>query len=422
LNKGLYIQGKLEIVLFFRPNLLYITKMQKVRKILIFSLVYYPRFVGGAEIALKEITDRVSEDDIQFDLIALRLDNNLPKYERIGNIAVHRVGFTMRHKESPDSVRFPLMMNKYLYPFLGFLKAVKLHKKNNYDGIWSMMASYNGFAALFFKICFPKIPYLLTLQEGDPIEYTKKRTGFLYPLFRKIFVRADFIQTISSYLADYARDMKYKGPIEVVPNGVDIGHFSQGYSEEDLFRLKEKLGWKEGVKYVITTSRLVVKNAVGDIVSSLKYLPENVELLVLGTGYQFEELRALAEKEKVSVRVHFLGFVPHEEMPKYVQISDVFVRPSLSEGFGNSFIEAMAAGVPVVATPVGGIVDFLKDGETGLFCEVNNPKSIAARVVMLLKDNELKNKITTQARKMVQLQYDWNTITRDMRQKVLNMI
>jgi len=322
----------------------------------------------------------------------------------------------MKHKESPDSVRFPLTINKYMYPFLGFLKAVQLHKKNKYDGIWSMMASYNGFAALFFKIRFPKVPYLLTLQEGDPIEYTKKRTGLLYPLFKKVFVKADFVQTISKYLSDYARDMGYEGEIEVVPNGVNVKHFSQDYSEEELFGLKEKLGWKEGVKYVITTSRLVVKNAVGDIISSLAYLPENVELLVLGTGYQMEELKKLADGKKV----HFLGFVPHEEMPKYVQISDVFVRPSLSEGFGNSFIEAMAANVPVVATPVGGIVDFLKDKETGLFCEVENPESIADCVDLLLKDDELRNRIVVNAKKMVDEKYDWNIIAHDMDVKVFN--
>ncbi len=396
--------------------------MKKQRKILIFSLVYYPRFVGGAEIAIKEITDRVSGDDIQFDLIALRLDSSTPKYEKIGNVSVYRIGFAMSHKESPDSVKFPLTINKYLYPFLGFLKATKLHRKNNYDGIWSMMASYNGFAALFFKLRFPKIPYLLTLQEGDPIEYIKKRTGIFYPLFKKIFTKPDFIQTISNYLSGYADEMGYKGKIEVVPNGVDTAHFSTEYSEEELNILKKQLGKKENTKYIITTSRLVVKNAVGDIITSLVYLPENVELLVLGTGYQLAELRALTKLKKVSTRVHFLGFISHDEMPKYVQISDVFVRPSLSEGFGNSFIEAMAANIPVVATPVGGITDFLKDGETGLFCEVGNPESIATRVVTLMENDALRNSIISKARKMVERDYDWNKIATDMETKVFNKL
>ncbi len=396
--------------------------MNNPKKILIFSLVYYPRFVGGAEIAIKEITDRISEEGIQFDMIALRLSNDVPKYEKIGNVTVHRIGFTMSNNNSLDSIRFPLTINKYLYPFLAFMKAIQLHKISNYDGIWSMMASYNGFAALFFKLRFPKVPYLLTLQEGDPIEYIKKRTGILYPLFKKIFTKPDFVQTISNYLADYARNMGYKGEIEVVPNGVNVKHFAQHYSEMEISDIKNKLGKKENTKYIITTSRLVIKNAVGDIIKALIYLPENIELLVIGKGYQLEDLRSLADSKKLSSRVHFLGFIPHDKMPKYVQISDVFVRPSLSEGFGNSFIEAMAANIPVVATSVGGIPDFLKDGETGLFCKPQNPESIATRVVALMEDDKLRNKIILQSRQMVERDYDWNKIAQDMEIKVFNQI
>ena len=163
------------------------------KRILIFSLVYYPRFVGGAEVAIKEITDRIPAEDFEFDMVALRLDSALPKFEKIGNVGIHRVGFAMKHQESADSLRFPLFLNKYFFPFLGFLKARQLQKSRHYDAIWCMMASYNGFAALFFKLVNPAIPYLLTLQEGDPISYIKKRVSLLYPLFKKIFTKASRI-------------------------------------------------------------------------------------------------------------------------------------------------------------------------------------------------------------------------------------
>ena len=66
---------------------------KKVKKILIFSLAYYPNFVGGAEVAIKEITDRISPEDFEFHMITLRFDSRLPKTEKIGNIFVHRIGF-----------------------------------------------------------------------------------------------------------------------------------------------------------------------------------------------------------------------------------------------------------------------------------------------------------------------------------------
>jgi glycosyltransferase involved in cell wall biosynthesis len=398
------------------------------KRVLIFSFVYYPAFIGGAEVAIKEITDRIHASDISFDLIALRFDSRLPKYEKIRNVHVHRVGFTGDMKDSPDSVRGILNLNKYLYPLFALIKARKLHKEKPYDGIWSMMANYSGFGALLFKMLNPDVPYLLTLQEGDPLSYIKKRVGIFMPLFKRIFTKADFVQTISNYLADFARDMGYKGPLEVVPNGVDVRHFKSKISDSDVLRLRERLRLSLDEKVIITTSRLVKKNAVGDIISALSYLPNHVKLLILGRGYERAELEKLAFKEDTADRVVFLDYVPHEKMPYYLQIADVFVRPSLSEGFGNSFIEAMAAEVPVVATEVGGIPDFLIDPKsklgkvtpTGFFAEVNNPKSIAEKVDRYLNNADERSIIVKNAKTMVEEKYDWIRIASEMQKKVFN--
>jgi glycosyltransferase involved in cell wall biosynthesis len=384
------------------------------RRILIFSFAYYPRFVGGAEVAIKEITDRIRPSDIEFDLISLRLDPRLPETERIGNVNVYRVGWTMKKRFSTDSLPFWLHLNKYFYLWTGVRKALFLQRTRNYDAIWSLMATYSSFAAVIFKIIKPKIPFFFTLQDGDPIPYIKRRAAPLYPLFKMMFTGADHIQTISKYLADWARDMGAKCPITVVPNAVDYALFSKGISDAEAAALKEKIGKKEGDALLITTSRLVVKNAVGDIISALQYLPANVKLVILGQGYQENELKMQSEKLKIADKVKFLGYVPHKEMPAYLHISDIFIRPSLSEGFGNSFIEAMAAGIPVIATPVGGIPDFLTDGQTGLFCEVGNPKSIAQKVEKLMKDAESREYIVTNARKMVEEKYDWKRIAGEM--------
>ena len=160
-----------------------------MRKILIFSLVYYPKFIGGAEVAIKEITDRIDPHEIEFDMVTLRLDSKLSKYEKIGNINVYRVGWSADQKTSSDSLPWYLHLNKYAFLLTGFIKAISLHKKNKYDAIWSMMATYNSFAAIIFKMLNPKIKFFLTLQEGDPIPYIKKRALPLYPLFKKIFTK-----------------------------------------------------------------------------------------------------------------------------------------------------------------------------------------------------------------------------------------
>lgn len=392
----------------------------KPKKILIFSFVYYPRFIGGAEIAIKEITDRISSQDIEFDLVALRIDKKLPRFERIGNVNVYRIGFVGNQRASADSLPWYLHLNKYLYPFLSAYVAHGLNRKKHYDAVWAMMANYSGFGALFFKLFNMSTPFILTLQEGDPFEYIEKRVRFVRPLFKMIFKKADCIQAISRYLASFASSQGATCPVVVVPNGVDTSHFRQSFDEGELENVRVSLGKEPHDVFIITTSRLVVKNAVGDIVASLVHLPPYVKLLVLGTGYEEASLKKQAQDLGVMSRVHFLGYVSHKEMPKYLKISDVFVRPSLSEGFGNSFIEAMAAGIPVIATPVGGIVDFLVNKETGLLCDVHDPKDIARKVEMYMRDVLLRNEIVENAMHMVLDRYDWSVVVEQMREGVFD--
>lgn len=381
----------------------------KKKRILIFSLVYYPRIVGGAEIAIKEITDRLG-NKYDFDMITLRKGDSL--FERVGNIDVYRVGFGWKQNEK--NILSKIKVYKYLFPFFAYIKARKLNKDKKYDLTWSMMANYAGFGALFFKLNNKKTPFLLTLQEGDSISHIKSRVWFVYPLFKMIFTRADRIQAISKFLADFGKSMGYKGEIDIVPNGVDLNVFTKEVSVYEKDLLKQRLGKKEGDIFLVTTSRLVYKNAVDDIISALVKLPENVSLLVLGVGEEDVKLQKLSESLGVENRVKFLGFIDYKEIPKYFSVSDIFVRPSRSEGFGNSFIEAMASKLPVIATPVGGIVDFLDDKETGVFCAPNNPQSISNAVKQILQDEKLKNHIIDRGFSRVNERYSWDKVTNEM--------
>lgn len=397
-----------------------------MKKILIFSTAYFP-FVGGAEIAVKEITNRIS--DIQFDMITLRFDNKLPKFEKIGNVNVYRIGFTKKSPNANDLLKFPLKLNKIFFPFLGCLKACSLHKKNKYNAVWSIMAAFAGFAGMFFKCTHKKIPFLLTLQEGDSISEIKSKVKFVKPLFKKIFLSANIIQAISVYLGDWAKDMGFGGQIEIIPNAVDTKKFSKEYSQDELNELKLKLNKKENDIFLITTSRLVKKNAIDDVIKSLKYLNTNVKFIILGSGPDLISLKNLVELEDVSNRVMFVGQTEHDEIPKYLKVSDIFIRPSLSEGFGNSFIEAMASGIPVIATQVGGIKDFIFSPQknsnkkpTGIFVNITDPRDIAEKVQFLLDNKEVREEIIKNAKELVFEKYDWNLISKNMKEKVFDIL
>jgi glycosyltransferase involved in cell wall biosynthesis len=357
------------------------------KRILIFSLAYYP-LVGGAEVAVKEITDRIG--DVQFDMVTLRFNKEDLSREKIGNINVYRI----------DS-------SKNLFPFKAFRFAKKLHQENNYDIVWAIMANWAGFAAAFFKRPFPKVKYILTLQEGDPTDEIEKKVWFVYSLWKKIFLRADVIQPISHFLADWARSLGYKGRVEVIPNGVDVKKFESNIPHTP----------HDGT-VLITTSRLVKKNGIGDVIDSLKSLPESVSFQIIGTGPLENSLKAKVRNLKLENRVKFRGFINQNEIPKYLHEADIFIRPSLSEGMGNSFIEAMAAGLPVIATAVGGIVDFIRDSKTGLLTIPQNPEAIAGTISFLISHQDIKETITANAAAMVKAKYDWNLIAEEMKKRV----
>ncbi|PIR12735.1 hypothetical protein COV49_04355 [Candidatus Falkowbacteria bacterium CG11_big_fil_rev_8_21_14_0_20_39_10] len=383
-------------------------------KVLIFSTAYFPH-VGGAEVAVKEITDRI--DDIKFDMITVKLDRKDKQHEKVGRINVYRLGWGLGK------------IDKLLFPFQAARLTKKLHKKNKYNAVWSIMASFSGFGALFFKKKNLEVKFLLTLQEGDDLNEVEERVNFpiIKKWFLEIFQKADYIQSISNYLADWARSKKVSCPVEVVPNGVDIEKFQTEFSDEELNKFKKELNIEEGEKILITTSRLVKKNAVNDIIEAMVYLPKNIKLLILGTGSDLEKLRNLTRERGVEKRVLFLGYIDNKKIPKYLKISDIFIRLPLSEGLGNSFIEAMATGVFILATEVGGIKDLLlKPGSIltlDVFRSVSEYREIAKRIEYILddKNNEKVKKIIENAKQMVKEKYDWNIIAKQIREIFLKL-
>ena len=398
-----------------------------MKKILVFSLAYYPKFVGGAEVSIKEITDRLSREKYEFHMVTLRFDSLLPKSEKIGNVMVHRIGFSKQNPTISDLKKYPLKLNKPLFQFIAFFAAARLHYKYSFDGIWAMMAHSTGIPAALFKTFFPKVKYLLTLQEGDPISYIMKIMSPVSPLFKRAFIKADIVQAISTFLGSWARDMKFQGTLEIIPNAVNAKHFAQIYSERELALLKETLGKKEGDIFIITTSRLVTKNAIDDVIRALPLLSRNIKFLILGVGPDEVLLRSLSEELGVANRVSFLGQVDHKDMPKYLKISNIFVRPSLSEGMGNSFVEAMAAELPVIATQEGGIADFLFDPEinsdrppTGRAVPPRDPKAIAEAVEAYLSQPSTTQLIVDNARALAFEKYDWDLVSKQMEEKIFS--
>ncbi|MDO8500077.1 MAG: glycosyltransferase family 4 protein [bacterium] len=370
--------------------------------IFVFTTAYDP-FIGGAEVAIKEVAKRL-KNEFRFFIFTSRFRANLPRQEVQDGIFIRRIGIGF-------------LGDRFLLPFIGPLVVWLYLRKERPALFWAVMATYaSGIPYILNIFRFGKlIPVVLTLQEGDSIEHIQKaRFGLIGVSWRAALRRTHYLTAISTYLLKLGKEFGYRGEAKVIPNGVDVSAFVREFLPDDLKIFREGLGIALEEKVVITTSRLVKKNAVDIAIRALAILigkGRRIKFLILGSGDEERSLRRLAGDLDVLPHVLFLGSVPHAEIPKYLKISDVFVRASRSEGLGNSFIEAMAAGLPIIGTMVGGIVDFLEDGKTGLAVKVNDPDDLAAKIDKLISDPVLRSRLSEEGARVAG-SFNWEIIAK----------
>ncbi len=367
---------------------------QESTKIVIFSTAFRP-FIGGSELAIESIAKNLPE--INFEIVTARFSRKLKSTELIKNLNISRVGLGFK-------------FDKYLLPILGYFKARKIIKDSNNFIIHAYQASYGAGAAYIYKLLDPSSKFVLTLQEGKELE----NQSALIKIFRKMLIKkADAITAISNYLKDYAQKINPHARMFLIPNGVDADVFKR--KDSGLSTIKDKLNIKGDDRVIITVSRLVSKNGVADLINAFgEIIKENYEtrlkLLIIGSGELENELKELVNDLGLINRVVFLGNIENDQLPDYLSLGDIFVRPSISEGLGTAFLEAMAVGLPVIATPVGGIPDFIEDHETGLFTKPNNPHDLAQKIKEILSNVNLKKKLIDNGRKLIVEKYNWQTV------------
>jgi glycosyltransferase involved in cell wall biosynthesis len=382
------------------------------KRILIFSLAYYPSHVSGAEAALKEITDRITPEDIEFHMVTLLFDTGAPREEQVGNVHVHRVGVGGAY------------LSKILFPLSAALRAHTLHKTLHFDAIWAMM-TYMLFPTMLATRLGVRAPHLVTLQDGDPYEKVFGRTRIrpFLGLIDEGFRTAKVIQVISAYLATWPPLRGSKSPIVLVHNGANPRDLKQSVSPEDIRGVQEKYGKKEGDVWLVNTARLVHQKGNDDTIRALSGLPERVKLVLVGDGEDDAMLKALAKELGLEKRVVFTGAVDRSEVSNYRKASDIFVGPSRSEGLGNAFLSAMASHLPVVTTQEGGLAEFVFGAgethpQTAWVVRKDTPEDITNAVEDILAHPEKVKEVTDTARKMVEENYDWDAIAKQMRERV----
>jgi glycosyltransferase involved in cell wall biosynthesis len=226
--------------------------------------------------------------------------------------------------------------------------------------------------------------------------------------------RADAVVVNSSATRQACEFLHPGRRYEVIPMGVDTDRFRPGPRSDELVQ-RHGLGDLT----VLFVGRLTEDKGVDDLLRALALLTGRgvgFKALVVGSGDQEAALRSQAESLGLRGVVEFIGWVPSEELVAYYDTADVFVGPSIvgrsgwTEALGLVFVEALATGLPVIATNTGGIADVVTDGVTGFLVDERSPAQIAEKLELLARDRERLLSMAQRGRAAVEERFSWRTV------------
>jgi glycogen(starch) synthase len=199
--------------------------------------------------------------------------------------------------------------------------------------------------------------------------------------------------------------------IDVVPNGVDPRRLECTDTPGELAAFRRRWATEEE-RIVFFVGRLVREKGVEVLIDALpEVLATHPEVrAVIAGGGSWGDLAARAASRGVGQKVTFAGFVPEEDLPRLYAVSDLAVFPSLYEPFGIVAIEAMAAGVPVVTSDIGGFREVVRHGHTGLHTWANNPHSLAWGMNEVLSNQGLAERLKRNGLRDTQTRFNWDGI------------
>lgn len=173
--------------------------------------------------------------------------------------------------------------------------------------------------------------------------------------------------------------------------------------------IRDKLGWHENPIVVSTRKHELfygVQYFIEAIPKVVNTLPE-ARFLIVGRGRLTERLKRRVKELGIEKYVRFMGYLPREDAIACVNASDVYVSTSFSDGTSASLLEAMALGVPSVVTDIPGNKEWIKDGWNGYLVPVKDPKSLAEKIVQLIRDKEVGERLGENARNTVENKVNW---------------
>jgi glycosyltransferase involved in cell wall biosynthesis len=240
---------------------------------------------------------------------------------------------------------------------------------------------------------------------------------FLRIFEEKMLARAKKIIAVSHFtkreLLGYYKIPEDK--IRVIHNGVDVKKFQPA---ADKRKVKQELGFNPDDLLILSVGRLYARKGLFTLIESMPIVIKrfkNAKFVISGKG-QSDEMRKLithAEKLGVKDNIIFTGYYPDKKLPKLYQAADVFAFSTFYEHHPFAVLEALATGLPVVTTWVGGIPETIESGKNGFLVEPFNVQQFADHILYLLEHPAEAAEMGRQARKTIVEQYDWRIVVKD---------
>ena len=351
----------------------------------------YPPFSGGGGIAVQGIARELARRHAVHVLTGAARGE--PAETQDGGIRVFRAPGWPRRQASHSS--FASMVG--FWPF-GTFYGYTLLKRCTYDLINTWFAVPSGPTGVHLAAA-AGVPHVLTLAGGDiydPVKrYTPDKSRLLAAVVRRVLRAADMRVAVSSDLARRAVTLYgCPPPLEVISLGLAPAVLS-GAGWPD----RRALGLDPDAVYVVSLARFVRRKNLTALVEACAAVgSDKVRLLLLGDGPERQPLEQLAKELGFGSRIQFRGFVDEAEKQALLRASDIFALPSLHEAFGLVYLEAMQAGLPIIATRPGGQEDFLEDGLTAHLVEAGDPAALVGALARLAGDPVARRRMGTAAR------------------------
>lgn len=360
----------------------------------------YPPIGGGAGNASANLARCLAQMEHEVTVVTSRF-KDLPHWERTGSLTVVRIPALRRRQERSGA------LEQILFILSASFSSLKLVRRTKPDITLAFFGIPSGAVALFLKL-MRGIPYVISLRGGDVPGFRPYDFGtyhkLIAPLLRVIWGNASAIVANSNGLRKLALKFDSRYEISIIPNGVDL----------ELYRTDSH---DNTTPHLLSVGRIVYQKGFDVAMHALSGLKSlEWEWRIAGDGPQMDFLKILANDLGIADRVHFLGWQSREKLIEQYKWSNLFLFPSRHEGMPNAVLEAMAAGLPVIASRIAGNEELVVDDVTGLLIPAENVEYLRDALRRMINNPPLCEKLGRASRKRMEEHYSWENTARQYAQ------